>query len=423
VADECVTPSCGDAIVDEGEACDDGNADNTDACTEACELPACGDGYLQPDAGEDCDDGNLVSGDGCSAYCLDSGGLVWERIWDTENMSGEWPYDVATDAEGNIVVVGKQYFSGSSSLDHSALVVKFDAGGEYLWHENWANPEGDPGDWFLAVAVDSAGDIYAGGEDQGGEADWLTVKYSAEGVWQWEELYEIWTVERAHAALVDSDDFLVMVGHDSSVNGFAGHVRKYAPDGALQWTKSLPDSGVTITEGVVEMANGDYVTLTRGDNPKLRRYSSGGAVIWTVPVAQGVVWEHLAVDGAERLVAAGRGADITVTQYDSSGAELWTRTHDQFGKMDVAWSVAAGVDGSVYVVGFITNVDDQRRAWVRKYDADGNEVWTDLVLGPESHREYTGVTVDAEGAVVVCGVTQIPGNYLSMNLVVRKYAP
>ena len=93
--------TCGNGIVQPGEACDDGNLDNTDACTNACALPACGDTFVQPGAGEQCDppdggvtcdaacqivapvcgngivqpgeqcdDGNLHSGDGCSATCV-----------------------------------------------------------------------------------------------------------------------------------------------------------------------------------------------------------------------------------------------------------------------------------------------------------------------------------------------------------------
>ncbi len=91
---------CGDSIVDIsfGEQCDDGNAVNTDGCTNGCMLPrcgdsivngtdtcdpgwetaacdndctavACGDGHLNTLAGEQCDDGNAVNGDGCSSLC------------------------------------------------------------------------------------------------------------------------------------------------------------------------------------------------------------------------------------------------------------------------------------------------------------------------------------------------------------------
>ena len=61
-----------DGIVDTGEDCDDGNADNTDGCTQICKAPFCGDGYEQ--AGEDCDDGNSAEFDACPSDCDLGGG-------------------------------------------------------------------------------------------------------------------------------------------------------------------------------------------------------------------------------------------------------------------------------------------------------------------------------------------------------------
>jgi cysteine-rich repeat protein len=61
-------PACGDHLVGGGEECDDGNADDTDACTNACARARCGDGIRQPGL-EGCDDGNTKSGDGCDADC------------------------------------------------------------------------------------------------------------------------------------------------------------------------------------------------------------------------------------------------------------------------------------------------------------------------------------------------------------------
>ena len=58
---------CGDGNVDPGEACDDGNADNTDNCTNTCEFPRCGDGFTQ--GNEACDDGNTDNTDNCTNAC------------------------------------------------------------------------------------------------------------------------------------------------------------------------------------------------------------------------------------------------------------------------------------------------------------------------------------------------------------------
>lgn len=61
-------PVCGDRVVGEGEACDDGNASSADACVEGCELARCGDG-LKRKGFEACDDGNSINTDGCRNTC------------------------------------------------------------------------------------------------------------------------------------------------------------------------------------------------------------------------------------------------------------------------------------------------------------------------------------------------------------------
>lgn len=68
-----VTPpppaECGNGTVEAGEACDDGNQTQTDACKNNCQFNVCGDGYLYSNQ-EQCDDGNSINGDGCSSVCL-----------------------------------------------------------------------------------------------------------------------------------------------------------------------------------------------------------------------------------------------------------------------------------------------------------------------------------------------------------------
>lgn len=80
--------TCGDAELQPGEGCDDGNANGGDGCSPACAIEAgfvcpvpggpcapatkCGDGLIQ--GAEQCDDGDTKPLDGCSATCtLESG--------------------------------------------------------------------------------------------------------------------------------------------------------------------------------------------------------------------------------------------------------------------------------------------------------------------------------------------------------------
>ncbi|HMA94785.1 MAG TPA: DUF4215 domain-containing protein [Polyangiaceae bacterium] len=78
------TPKCGDGVLDEDEACDDGNRNSGDGCLDNCrgvevgyscvpagepcrQIARCGDGVMM--FPELCDDGNKKNGDGCSASC------------------------------------------------------------------------------------------------------------------------------------------------------------------------------------------------------------------------------------------------------------------------------------------------------------------------------------------------------------------
>lgn len=65
---------CGDAKVDPGEECDNGelnNGQNGSICKVDCSKNVCGDGYLA--ANEGCDDGNQVDDDDCSNTCKAAG--------------------------------------------------------------------------------------------------------------------------------------------------------------------------------------------------------------------------------------------------------------------------------------------------------------------------------------------------------------
>jgi cysteine-rich repeat protein len=65
---ECSAPTCGDGRVHASEECDDGDGDDTDACTNACTTAFCGDGSIYAGR-EACDDANQLPRDGCSVVC------------------------------------------------------------------------------------------------------------------------------------------------------------------------------------------------------------------------------------------------------------------------------------------------------------------------------------------------------------------
>ena len=77
--------TCGDGLLGISEACDDGNDDNTDACTNACEAARCGDGFVQD--GEECDGSDDCAGD-CTFNPVCGNGRV-ERGEDCDDQNDD----------------------------------------------------------------------------------------------------------------------------------------------------------------------------------------------------------------------------------------------------------------------------------------------------------------------------------------------
>jgi cysteine-rich repeat protein len=79
------------------EACDDGNASNTDACLSKCASATCGDGFVWS-GHEACDDGNAAAGDGCDASCAVEAGtqvpevvqrVAWAALFSGQGLSDD----------------------------------------------------------------------------------------------------------------------------------------------------------------------------------------------------------------------------------------------------------------------------------------------------------------------------------------------
>jgi YVTN family beta-propeller protein len=142
-----------------------------------------------------------------------------------------------------------------------------------------------------------------------------------------------------------------------------------------------------------------------GDLEWLRQFGTSGTDFATgVSVNSSSVYSAGRTDGGLNGQSSSGGSDVYVTKHDTNGNHIWTR---QFGSAvdDLAFGVAADSSG-VYLTGQTNGTLPGETpvgasdAWVSKYDANGNHLWT-TQFGSSNFDSATNVAVDSSGVYVV----------------------
>ena len=216
------------------------------------------------------------------------------------------------------------------------------------------------------------------------------------------------------------------------VGGQDAFVRRYDLNGSEVWTRQLGTSLGETPLGIAVDATGIYLTgytsgtlpgqaSTGGRDVFVRRFNFDGSDVWTrqfecshdevtrgVSVDASGVYVAGSTRGALSGQASAGGADAFVRKYDADGNEIWAR---QFGTRlsDTAYGVSASADG-IYVVGATYGALNGQAstgrvdAFVRKYDANGTEVWT-RQFGTDGVDYAYGISIAADG-VYIAGSTE-----------------
>ena len=106
--------------------------------------------------------------------------------------------------------------------------------------------------------------------------------------------------------------------------------------------------------------------------------------------------------------------------FAAEGDVIWTRTHNGTANQDdCGYGIAVDSSGNVYVTGCEEVIGEKHNIWVRKYDSDGNELWTRTYSGTAHDDDGYGIAVDGSGNVYVTGSEAVTGE--SYNIWLRKY--
>jgi hypothetical protein len=192
------------------------------------------------------------------------------------------------------------------------------------------------------------------------------------------------------------------------------------PSGETVWTVAVDSGDDDVAADVAVRANGEIVVVgsrraAQGRDAWIAAYGPGGDALgeMVLDFGAGDDDELAAVgmrDGGMVVVGsatAGSGetanTDVLVVALDDALATVWQDRFDG-GLDDVGQELAIADAGEVVVVGSSATMDTLGDAWIRRYDADGNELWTHSVDGAGSRADVANaVAVTGDGRIVVVG--------------------
>ena len=131
------------------------------------------------------------------------------------------------------------------------------------------------------------------------------------------------------------------------------------------------------------------------------------------------------VVGREMRPDLGQDYNIWLRKYDFNGNVLQTNTYDSPNHGDDrGYDVTTDVDGNTYVIGqeMRDDLGQSYNLWLRKYDRDGNTLWTRTYDSPSHHSDSgRGVVVDESGNIYAIGIEERDDLGQDFNIWLGKY--
>jgi hypothetical protein len=325
----------------------------------------------------------------------------------------------------------------------------------------WIRQFGTTGhDRAAAIAVHASG-VYVGGGTEGtlpgqrsaGGVDAFVGRYNTSGVEVWMRQFGTAGVDEILAIAVDDTGLYVAGDTQGTLSAQSGapagphaFVRKYDLNGAEAWTREFgtghTDEVLALTSGAagVYAAGDTTVTAPPYDDAFVATFDAKGKSGWShgfgtaavdrataIAVNASGVYVAGATQGTLRGLTGAGDADGFLRKYDVNGAEIWTR---QFGTSESDEILSMAIDASgLYLAGATTGTMGGQTsagsldAFVRKYDFNGEVVWT-RQFGTAKYDDALGIATSAQD-VYVAGNTAgaLPGhvNAGDYDVFVRKY--
>jgi hypothetical protein len=361
------------------------------------------------------------------------GGLVslvtsqpWVRRYNGAANNEDQAFAVVADKDGNIIVGGYSVVIGSG-LDY--LTIKYTADGIGLWTNRYDGPQHGT-DKIESVAVDGSGGVYVAGLSGN---NIVTIKYTSQGAPVWTNTYGSTSSFLLFGGIaVDNDGNAYVLPSDFDSDSYI--TVKYDVNGNPAWTnffRSSPTSFDSASDIAVDAAGNIFVTGSSGVGVFLTiKYAGDGSALWTNRYSLVGLEDasRVIVDPQGNVIVAGNSQGGTaqhkypIVKYSNSGTPLWTNIIDAVNYTGGGVPrIATDAAGNVFLVGGTPGSTGADYTTV-KYSSAGVPLWTNRFVDPNSGTPgFFGAATDNAGNLYWAIESASPGG-ATYNYVTLKYA-
>lgn len=365
------------------------------------------------------------------------GTIAWTKMIGT--TGDETARAVTTGSDGMIYVTGSTTGNLDGQLNNGTwsdgFISKFNSDGTKLWTREFG-AAGSLADEGRAIATGPDGGIYVTGYTNSNQlqgayttdlvtyspshnptTDAFLTKYSSDGSVLWTQLLTSVNFDVGNAITIGTDGSVFLAGItagnlDGQVNGGGGggsgigdgFVTKYSADGTKLSTKLTGTSAWEASNAIKVGSDGSiYVAGSESNggsvtNGSFTKYLPDGTKAWTQYIA-GDAWDiakslTIGLDGAVYVAGntnssnfpghSSYNSDAFVRKYAADGTEIWTQFVWGQGD-DIGNALATGVDGSIYLSGVLGPT-----AFLTKFLPDGSQIYT---------KQFGGEGVDGSATI------------------------
>lgn len=343
-------------------------------------------------------------------------------------------------------------------VDQDVYIAENHEGPVSIWTRQFGSSTAD----FLKAIHGTNSDVFVTGETLDtlpgqtslGSSDSFVRKYDSFG-------NEVWTRQFGTSksdngeGIYSGTEGIYVVGNtfgefpDQTSSGNS-YIRKYDFAGQDIWTRqfgsSVNESATSVFSDNMGIYMAGYLNgsllgqISQGlGDAYVRKYDYSGQEIWTrqfgtngSDLALSICFDNTNVYVAGRafgILPDQEQSGCFVRKYDPAGQEIWTRQFGIPNNAETAYGVRSH-SGGVFVVGYVNGaLEDQtyagmKDAFVRKYDHDGNEIWT-RQFGTEGEEDAREISVDDSGIYIAGNINgSWPGEQAKggNDVYIRKYA-